>query len=82
MAQIIELLGDFPLEAKMGGKYSRELFDHTGLCVYFWLLWMQKTLYISLCRWSPLYQDFEALAAEACYGREISLHRSRVACIM
>jgi len=31
MAQIIELLGDFPLEVKMGGKYSRELFDHTGL---------------------------------------------------
>lgn len=30
MAQIIELLGDFPVEIKMGGKYSRELFDHTG----------------------------------------------------
>lgn len=30
MAQIIELLGDFPLEVKMGGRYSRELFDHTG----------------------------------------------------
>ncbi|KAH0590340.1 hypothetical protein H2248_000497 [Termitomyces sp. 'cryptogamus'] len=30
MAQIIELLGDFPLEVKMGGKYSRELFDHVG----------------------------------------------------
>jgi len=30
MAQIIELLGDFPLEAKMGGKYSRDLFDHSG----------------------------------------------------
>lgn len=30
MAQIIELLGDFPLDVKMGGKYSRELFDHTG----------------------------------------------------
>ena len=30
MAQIIELMGDFPLEAKMGGRYSRELFDHTG----------------------------------------------------
>jgi len=33
MAQIIELLGDFPLEAKMGGKYSRELFDHSGLFI-------------------------------------------------
>ena len=31
MAQIIELLGDFPLEVKMGGKYSRELFDHAGM---------------------------------------------------
>jgi hypothetical protein len=31
MAQIIELMGDFPLEVKMGGKYSRELFDHTGM---------------------------------------------------
>ncbi|KAJ7596625.1 kinase-like domain-containing protein [Mycena floridula] len=30
MAQIIELLGDFDLDAKMGGRYSRELFDHTG----------------------------------------------------
>lgn len=30
MAQIIELVGDFPLEVKMGGKFSRELFDHTG----------------------------------------------------
>lgn len=30
MAQIIELMGDFPLEAKMGGRYSRELFDHAG----------------------------------------------------
>jgi len=30
MAQIIELLGDFPLDVKMGGKYSHELFDSTG----------------------------------------------------
>jgi hypothetical protein len=30
MAQIIELLGDFSLDVKMGGKYSRELFDHSG----------------------------------------------------
>ncbi|KAF8078305.1 CMGC/SRPK protein kinase [Lyophyllum atratum] len=34
MAQIIELLGDFPLEIKMGGRYSRELFDHTGTLRY------------------------------------------------
>ncbi|KAJ3868433.1 kinase-like domain-containing protein [Lentinula novae-zelandiae] len=32
MAQIIELIGDFPLTCKMGGKYSRDLFDHTGAC--------------------------------------------------
>ncbi|KAL5518570.1 hypothetical protein ACEPAH_253 [Sanghuangporus vaninii] len=30
MAQIIELLGDFALDAKMGGKYSREIFDSQG----------------------------------------------------
>lgn len=30
MAQIIELLGDFALDVKMGGKYSQELFDSTG----------------------------------------------------
>jgi serine/threonine-protein kinase SRPK3 len=35
MAQIIELMGDFPLEAKTGGKYSREIFDHTGKGFYF-----------------------------------------------
>ncbi|KAL0950777.1 hypothetical protein HGRIS_007544 [Hohenbuehelia grisea] len=34
MAQIIELLGDFPIEAKTGGKYSRELFDHSGALRY------------------------------------------------
>lgn len=30
MAQIIELLGDFALDIKMGGRYGRDLFDHTG----------------------------------------------------
>ncbi|KAF7306620.1 CMGC/SRPK protein kinase [Mycena indigotica] len=34
MAQIIELLGDFPLEVKMGGKYSHELFDSSGSLRY------------------------------------------------
>ncbi|KAF9243903.1 kinase-like protein [Melanogaster broomeanus] len=34
MAQIMELMGDFPLEAKMGGKYSRELFEHSGALRY------------------------------------------------
>ncbi|KIY51324.1 kinase-like protein [Fistulina hepatica ATCC 64428] len=53
MAQIIELLGDFEVEAKMGGKYSRELFDHNGSLRYIkslkpWPLksvMMQKYLY-------------------------------------
>ncbi|TRM65977.1 kinase-like domain-containing protein [Schizophyllum amplum] len=53
MAQVIELLGDFPLEAKMGGKYSRDLFDHNGNLRYIKTLkpWplksvmMQKYLY-------------------------------------
>lgn len=34
MAQIIELMGDFSLDAKMNGKYSRELFDHSGSLRY------------------------------------------------
>ena len=34
MAQIIELLGDFPLNLKMGGRYSREIFDSTGALRY------------------------------------------------
>lgn len=34
MAQIIELLGDLPVDIKMGGKYSREIFDSTGTMRY------------------------------------------------
>nr|GAT49705.1 CMGC/SRPK protein kinase [Mycena chlorophos] len=34
MAQIIELLGDFPLDVKTNGKYSRDLFDSTGSLRY------------------------------------------------
>ncbi|KAJ7071511.1 kinase-like domain-containing protein [Mycena amicta] len=34
MAQIIELLGDFALDVKIGGKYSHELFDSTGSLRY------------------------------------------------
>ena len=44
MAQIIELLGDFPLEVKMGGKYSRELFDHTGLSPLIFLVYRSSVL--------------------------------------
>jgi len=48
MAQIIELLGDFSLEIKMGGKYSRELFDHTGALRYIRVLkpWPLKRVMI------------------------------------
>ncbi|KAI0257344.1 kinase-like domain-containing protein [Lactifluus subvellereus] len=34
LAQIVELLGDFPPSVKQGGRYSRELFDHTGALRY------------------------------------------------
>ncbi|KII93725.1 hypothetical protein PLICRDRAFT_35946 [Plicaturopsis crispa FD-325 SS-3] len=34
VAQIIELMGDWPLDAKMGGRYSRDLFDATGALRY------------------------------------------------
>ncbi|KAI5124387.1 hypothetical protein M0805_008272, partial [Coniferiporia weirii] len=34
MAQIIELLGDPTLDVKMGGRYSREIFDSVGTLRY------------------------------------------------
>ncbi|KAH9050454.1 kinase-like protein [Lactarius hengduanensis] len=34
LAQIIELLGDFPPRVKQGGRYSRDLFDHKGALRY------------------------------------------------
>jgi serine/threonine protein kinase len=34
MAQIMELLGDIPPEVREGGRYSRELFDHSGALRY------------------------------------------------
>ena len=34
MAQIIELLGDFPLHLKQGGKSSREIFEPSGSLRY------------------------------------------------
>jgi serine/threonine-protein kinase SRPK3 len=34
LAQIIELLGDFPPHIKQGGRHSRELFDHKGALRY------------------------------------------------
>ena len=67
MAQIIELMGDFPLEAKMGGRYSRELFDHTG----------QSSKLLSNCflmcfRCTAVHQNFEAMAAVPRDGGKVS----------
>jgi serine/threonine protein kinase len=68
MAQIIELLGDFPLDAKMGGRYSREIFDHTGKssrkCKF-----KQRT-HITF-RGTSLHQNVEAVAFKSCHDREI-----------
>jgi len=66
MAQIIELLGDFPLEAKMGGKYSRELFDHTGSVIYFPRC--SAKLNVSNARWTTIYTHAEAVASQACHN--------------
>ncbi|TDL28774.1 kinase-like protein [Rickenella mellea] len=54
MAQIIELVGDFALDVKMGGRFSREIFDSTGAMRYikalkFWPLkrvLMEKYLFL------------------------------------
>ena len=64
MAQIIELLGDFPLEVKMGGKYSRELFDHTGLSLASFSV--LPALNIAASRCSPVYPLTETVATETC----------------
>jgi serine/threonine-protein kinase SRPK3 len=60
MAQIIELMGDFSLEAKMGGKYSRELFDHTGALRYIRTLkpWPLKRVMME----KYLYKEKDAMA--------------------
>ncbi|KAF8641116.1 hypothetical protein AX17_000758 [Amanita inopinata Kibby_2008] len=60
MAQIIELMGDFPMEVKMGGKYSRELFDHTGALRYIRTLkpWPLKRVMVE----KYLYTDSDSTA--------------------
>jgi len=60
MAQIIELLGDFSLEVKMGGRYSRELFDHSGTLRYIHELhpWPLNRVMIE----KYLYSDADAIA--------------------
>jgi len=70
MAQIIELLGDFPLQLKMGGKFSRELFDHTGM--------LSSPLiksYSVTCpyRRPSLYPHIETVATHTSHGREVLL---------
>ena len=70
LAQIIELLGDFPLEAKMGGKYSRELFDHTGGNFL-----LRGIFFVdhSNIRVLAIYSNVETVAIETRDGREISI---------
>lgn len=74
MAQIIELLGDFSLDIKMGGKYSRELFDHTGASLPG--VFSPPILIITL-RCSSLHSHFEAMAYETGHDGEVSLCRGR-----
>lgn len=60
MAQIIELMGDFSLDAKMNGKYSRELFDHAGSLRYIKSLkpWPLKRVMVE----KYLYSEKDALS--------------------
>ncbi|KAF5384680.1 hypothetical protein D9757_006225 [Collybiopsis confluens] len=63
MAQIIELLGDYSVECKMGGKYSRDLFDHAGSLRYIKSLkpWPLKRVMIEKYSYSDA--DSETLCA-------------------
>ncbi|KAJ7356996.1 Pkinase-domain-containing protein [Mycena albidolilacea] len=56
MAQIIELLGDFSLDVKMGGKYSQDLFDSNGSLRYIKTLkpWPLKRVMMEKYLWSEL----------------------------
>ena len=68
MAQIIELMGDFPLEAKMGGRYSRELFDHTGLSPGFAV----KSI-LTCFRRAAVHQDAQTVATAPCDGGQVPI---------
>ncbi|KAF5312106.1 hypothetical protein D9619_003398 [Psilocybe cf. subviscida] len=63
MAQIIELMGDFPLSVKMDGKFSRELFDQTGALRYIKTLkpWPLKRVMME----KYLYPEADAVALGA-----------------
>ncbi|KAF7340001.1 Protein kinase dsk1 [Mycena venus] len=54
MAQIIELLGDFTLDVKMGGKYSQDLFDANGALRFIKTLkpWPLKRVMMEKYLWS------------------------------
>lgn len=86
MAQIIELMGDFSMEVKMGGKYSRELFDHTGGLRYirtlkFWPLkrvMIEKYLYTEE-ESAALCEFLEPMLAvdmrQRAYARDVKNHK-------
>ncbi|EPQ61003.1 kinase-like protein [Gloeophyllum trabeum ATCC 11539] len=61
MAQIIELLGDFPMDVKMGGKFSRELFDSTGALRYIKSLKLWPLKNVMMEKYSYTEQDAQAL---------------------
>ncbi|KAF8350191.1 kinase-like domain-containing protein [Amanita rubescens] len=86
MAQILELMGDVPMEVKMGGKYSRELFDHIGALRYIRTLkfWPLKRVMIE----KYLYTETESIALcgflepmlavdmrERAYARDMKNHK-------
>ncbi|KAF7367240.1 Protein kinase dsk1 [Mycena sanguinolenta] len=54
MAQIIELLGDFALDVKQGGKYSADLFDANGALRYIKTLkpWPLKRVMMEKYLWN------------------------------
>lgn len=74
MAQIIELMGDFSVDAKMGGKYSRELFDATG---EFCVVGSPLPYTYMLSRRSSVYPYTQALAVKAGDDGEVPLYRRR-----
>lgn len=63
MAQIIELLGDFPLECKMGGKYSRDLFDQSGEYLFGFVAKELSNKRAYLYRFVAIYKITQALAS-------------------
>lgn len=73
MAQIIELMGDFPLEAKMGGRYSRELFDHTGQSFNRAVSYFLTPRF----RCTAVHQNFEAMATLPRDGGKVLIVKCR-----